>query len=424
MFYYFFLKEYKINCDIETEGESSISSSSSSSLSRFPTAPLDSIIPRDVWIDRLTLSYAPDYLFLDLLPAFGNVFVASSATVATYYTGSLPFKTLTRSSSGPMLSGEVDAVITAITWPGCMIFLDRSMVDLFISSLKTHRSPISLSLTSDTTIYDVSSMLDGGCHTENVDVIRKAIKASGIPPQAWSVVFIGTVKKIPVVNYDSPNPEVHHILHKHNLDIDREKINHDPFFVLLDSLLKYERQPDVLQPCCFTFDIRIVFQGTENTIPLVSLNVDYTLHNGRQYPTQTTLHYFTLLADCLSRGLQPNDFSSKCVSLKSPGTVRLYLDHTTGGDRRGKMPLKNESTPSKASSYIIIIILFFKLLYTQSCSRPPNQNRILYDNTASSKYHFPNTRFLRSSSNSIGKKRSCIFKKCPLLQIHARTDSS
>ena len=315
-----------------------------------PSNPLESTKAQELWLDRFTFSSLIDYeSIFGVFPTCCQVIVGPSVQSARLYLGSLPLKSIYRKGGthNSLNSDDDDTVIGAFTAPGFMVFLPRLHIRTFLSSLKQHISPMSLTKNGGD-VYSISSMLDGGGHTENIEVVKAAMRSSGIPPQDWTGVFIGQIMRIPLKYYENNDPSSTHILHKANLQVDSDALAQNPFFNAVDKILKSESPAEGSPHCLVTADFRVVSKSTENMIPAFSLNRDSCQLNGRQYAMSTSLHYFTHLAQCLKRG-GPSSLMSEYLQNNSPGSARLYLQQ--GNKMRGKMPLKNEAPPKRNTQF-------------------------------------------------------------------------
>lgn len=311
-----------------------------------PSNPLESTKAREVWLDRFTFSNVNDYdCIFGVFPTCCQVVVGPSAQSTRFYLGSLPLKSIYRNlgTHGSVPSAEEDTVIGAFTAPGFMVFLPRLHIKTFISSLKRHISPMSLTKQGGD-IYSISSMLDGGGHTENIEVIKESMRSSGIPPRVWSGVFIGQIMRIPLAHFENTDPLDTHILHKANLQVDSDALSQNSFFNAVDKILKSAHQTEGSMHCLVTADFRVVSKSTENMVPIFSLNRDSHQYKGRQYAMSTSLHYFSHLAQCLKAN-KSSSWTSEYSRNNSPGSARIYYQQ--GNKMRGKMPLKNEAPPKR-----------------------------------------------------------------------------
>ena len=230
----------------------------------------------------------------------------------------------------------VATVIGAFTAPGFMAFLEQSYSMTFIQHLKIYDCPVS---SSDSFMSETGTLCHGGSHNENMDVVLDAIKSSGIPSDKWTFIWIGQTKRLPLTSYEnSADSSSEHVLHKENLDIDYTDLSKDPFFIAIDDLLK--TPPTEGSSHCFvSFDIRVVCQGPEDTIPFISLNTECHEFKGRQYALSVPLHYFTYVAQSLLRNEPPSSLYDY-TAFQTPGSGRLFL--RGGGILRTKLPLQSD----------------------------------------------------------------------------------
>ena len=244
------------------------------------------------------------------------------------------------------------AVIGAFTSPGFIAFLDQSHAMTFIEHLKRHDCPVS---SSEKHMHATGTMCQGGTHNENIDVVLKAMKSSHIPSDKWTFIWIGQTKRIPLmpITVSASTYSDDHILHKENLDIDFAALASDPFFIALDDLLTTTVMEDS-STCCVSFDLRVVCQGPQDSIPFISLNSKCHEYKGRQFALSTPLHYFTSVAQCILRN-EPPSCLLEHMQLETPGSARLYL--RGGGVLRTKMPLQSDILSSINAHLSTLIFL-------------------------------------------------------------------